>query len=49
MNEVALRTLLDSLARGDVTVDDAVTRLRALPFEDLGFAKLDHHRAIRCG
>lgn len=30
-------------------MDDVITRLRALPFEDLGFAKVDHHRAIRCG
>ena len=49
MNEDTLRTLLDSLARGEIGVDDVVTRLRALPFEDLGFAKVDHHRAIRCG
>ena len=34
---------------GRTTVDDAVARLRSLPFEDLGFAKVDHHRAIRCG
>ncbi len=49
MNEDTLRELLVSLGRGDVTVDDVLVRLRALPFEDLGFAKVDHHRAIRCG
>ena len=32
-----------------VTPDDAVARLRHLPFEDLGFAKVDHHRALRAG
>src|SRR5512142_1100365 len=32
-----------------VTPDDAVDRLRHLPFEDLGFAKVDHHRALRAG
>jgi len=49
MNEESLRTLLGSLSQGRVTVDEVVTRLRSLPFEDLGFAKIDHHRAIRCG
>ena len=49
VNEDALRRALDSLARGELTVDEVITRLRALPFEDLGFAKVDHHRAIRCG
>ncbi len=49
MNENTLRELLGSFGRGEVSLDDVVTRLRALPFEDLGFAKVDHHRAIRCG
>jgi NCAIR mutase (PurE)-related protein len=44
-----LRKLLDDVARGQLGVDIAVTRLASLPFEDLGFAKLDHHRALRCG
>jgi len=44
-----LRKLLDAVARGDLSPDEAAQRLRHLPFEDLGFAKLDHHRAIRCG
>lgn len=30
-------------------MDEAVSMLRRLPFEDLGFAKVDHHRAVRCG
>jgi pyridinium-3,5-biscarboxylic acid mononucleotide synthase len=34
---------------GAVDVDGALERLRHLPFEDLGFAKLDHHRALRHG
>jgi NCAIR mutase (PurE)-related protein len=34
---------------GDVTIDEAVERLRHLPFEDLGFARVDHHRQIRQG
>ncbi len=35
--------------RGDVSPDEAVERLRHLPFEELGFAKVDHHRALRVG
>lgn len=49
MNEQDLRELMGKVAAGDVTADDAVERLRLLPFEDLGFAKLDHHRALRTG
>ncbi|MCX6652952.1 MAG: nickel pincer cofactor biosynthesis protein LarB, partial [Methanomassiliicoccales archaeon] len=40
---------LKSVSEGRVTPDEAAERLRHMPFEDLGFAKLDHHRAIRCG
>ncbi|MCB9850387.1 MAG: nickel pincer cofactor biosynthesis protein LarB [Phycisphaerales bacterium] len=49
MHEETLRQLLDSVRTGDTSVSTALDRLRALPFEDLGFAKVDHHRAIRCG
>ncbi len=49
MNAKQLKLLLESVKDGRETVDDAVTRLRAMPFEDLGFAKIDHHRSIRCG
>ncbi|MBI4718252.1 MAG: nickel pincer cofactor biosynthesis protein LarB [Planctomycetes bacterium] len=49
MNEQRLRELLESVRTGSQTVEQAVSRLRSLPFEDLGFAKVDHHRAIRCG
>ncbi len=49
MHPDALRKLLDRLANGEVSVDDAVARLRSLPFEDIGFARLDHHRPLRCG
>jgi pyridinium-3,5-biscarboxylic acid mononucleotide synthase len=48
-----LQELLDRVARGDVETRDALEHLveafRARPFEDLGFAKVDHHRAIRQG
>jgi NCAIR mutase (PurE)-related protein len=45
----ALRQLLDDLAAGRTTVDAALRRLEALPFESLEGACLDHHRALRCG
>jgi NCAIR mutase (PurE)-related protein len=35
--------------RGERSIDEAIARLRAMPFEDLGYAKIDHHRSIRCG
>ena len=37
------------MARGELSTEDAVTRLAAWPFEDLGFARVDHHRALRGG
>lgn len=49
MNEQSLRELLDAVRGGRRSIDDAMTDLRALPFEDLGFAKVDHHRDLRCG
>jgi pyridinium-3,5-biscarboxylic acid mononucleotide synthase len=49
MNVAALRELLEGVRGGAVAVEAAMERLRGLPFEDLGFAKVDHHRAIRCG
>jgi hypothetical protein len=49
MDEVNLRELLDRLQRGEVSADDAVAALRRLPFADLGFARVDHHRALRQG
>ncbi len=49
MNSTTLRQLLDDVRRRRLTPDEAVRRLRHLPFEDLGFAKVDHHRALRSG
>ncbi|OPX24418.1 MAG: 1-(5-phosphoribosyl)-5-amino-4-imidazole-carboxylate carboxylase [Planctomycetales bacterium 4484_123] len=49
MDERALRSLLESVRNGATEVDEAIARLRRLPFERLGFATVDHHRAIRCG
>jgi len=47
MDEPTLRQLLDDVRDGTVAPDDAVLRLRRLPFADLGFARVDHHRALR--
>lgn len=49
MNAAALRQLLQEVRKGSVVPDEALERLRHLPFEDLGFAKVDHHRAVRVG
>jgi hypothetical protein len=49
MTVSALRQLLDAVRRRRLSPDEAVRRLRHLPFEDLGFAKVDHHRALRAG
>ncbi len=49
MNSEALRKLFDQVRKKRLSPDEAVERLRHLPFEDLGFAKLDHHRALRQG
>jgi NCAIR mutase (PurE)-related protein len=44
-----VRALLQKVQSGSLSVEAAVRRLQTLPFEDLGFASLDHHRAIRQG
>jgi len=49
MNEKTLRELLDAVRQGQCDTDEAVQRLRRLPFESVGFATVDHHRSIRCG
>ncbi len=49
MDQDQLRTLLDQVREGAIDVDAAMDRMRHLPFEDLGFAKVDHHRALRHG
>ncbi|HEX3892893.1 MAG TPA: nickel pincer cofactor biosynthesis protein LarB [Terracidiphilus sp.] len=49
MNRLQIETLLKEVSAGRATVDDALERLKDLPFEDLGFAKVDHHRALRTG
>jgi pyridinium-3,5-biscarboxylic acid mononucleotide synthase len=44
-----IRELLDRLAAGRATTDEVLGKIQKLPFEDLGFAKVDHHRRIRNG
>ena len=49
MDPRRIQELLSAVASGEVKPDDALHRLRDLPYEDLGFAKLDHHRSLRKG
>ncbi len=49
MNAESVRKLFEQVRKGKLSPDEAVERLRHLPFEDLGFAKVDHHRALRAG
>jgi hypothetical protein len=49
MDAARLRELLEQVRRGDTTIDDALRRLETLPYENLDFARIDHHRALRCG
>ncbi len=49
MDRLRIETLLAEVREGRTEVSEALERLRGLPFEDLGFAKLDHHRALRTG
>jgi pyridinium-3,5-biscarboxylic acid mononucleotide synthase len=49
MNQDQLRALLEQVREGAVDVDAAIARVRHMPFEDLGFAKVDHHRELRHG
>src|ERR1043165_6705031 len=49
MDQDQLRSLFEQVRQGEVDIDSAVGRLRHMPFEDLGFAKVDHHRELRHG
>ena len=49
MEHTKLTELLNKVAQGEVSVEKAALELKTEPFEDLGFAKLDHHRKIRQG
>ena len=49
MDQDQLRALLEDVRSGAVEIEAALNRMRHLPFEDLGFAKVDHHRSLRHG
>ena len=49
MSPAQLQKLLADVANGTLSIPDALSRLRSLPFENLPFATLDHHRSLRCG
>jgi len=49
MNSETLKNILEQVQAGDKSINQAVEQLRQLPFESMGYAHLDHHRALRCG
>lgn len=49
MNREQLETLLKSVAAGTITPQQGLERLRFLPYENIGFARIDHHRGLRQG
>jgi len=49
MDRERIKALLEAVRRGDLSVDEALARLRGLPYEDLRFAKVDLHRSLRSG
>jgi NCAIR mutase (PurE)-related protein len=49
MQEDQIKELLQQVSQGQCSVERALDRLRTLPYSDLGYAKVDHHRALRLG
>ena len=49
MQAEQLKKIFEQVKAGDITIEDAVDKLRHMPFEDLGFAHIDHHRQLRRG
>ncbi len=49
MNPRKLEELLEKVKSGKTSIDEAIARLKSLPFEDLGYARIDHHRSLRKG
>jgi len=49
MEKEFIKDILDKVSRGELGVNDALEKLKTLPFEDLGFARIDHHRHLRRG
>ncbi|HEX3031248.1 MAG TPA: 1-(5-phosphoribosyl)-5-amino-4-imidazole-carboxylate carboxylase, partial [Bacillota bacterium] len=49
MHPLHLKKLLEQVQNGTLQIDEALNSLKSLPYEDLGFAKVDHHRHLRNG
>jgi NCAIR mutase (PurE)-related protein len=49
VNPERLRSILARVASGELSAEAALAEMKHLPFEDLGFARVDHHRALRVG
>ena len=49
MNQEYLKTMLNSVRQGELSIDDALLQLRQLPYQDIGCAQVDHHRHLRQG
>ncbi|MBR0089065.1 MAG: nickel pincer cofactor biosynthesis protein LarB [Clostridia bacterium] len=49
MEQTELKDILNKVSRGEMSAEDALVKIKRAPFEDLGFAKIDHHRAVRQG
>ena len=49
MEQREMRELLQHVAAGEISVDEAAVKLQVAPFSDLGFAKIDHQRGLRQG
>ncbi|MCI0418218.1 MAG: nickel pincer cofactor biosynthesis protein LarB [Acidobacteria bacterium] len=49
MTEQNIREILTRVRKGSLSIDKGLEKLKHLPFEDVGFARIDHHRAIRQG
>ena len=49
MEQSELKDILNKVSRGEMSAEDALVKIKSAPFEDLGFAKIDHHRAVRQG
>ena len=49
MKDEYLKEILSQVSEGDMSVKEAEEKLRSLPYEELGFAKVDNHRTIRTG
>ena len=49
MDETFLKQLLQSVKSGEIETEDAIKQLKKLPYEDMGYVKIDHHRKLRTG